>query len=43
VRAGVRFVDGVRAERDAETGATRPPVAKSKTKKKQNQDARVAA
>lgn len=43
VRAGVRFVDGVRVERDAETGSTRPSVAKSKTKTKQNQDARVAA
>jgi transposase-like protein len=34
VRTGVRFIDGVRAERDVDAGATRPSVAKSKTKTK---------
>ncbi len=34
VRAGVRFIDGVRIERDAEPETTRPSVAKSKIKTK---------
>lgn len=40
VRAGVKFVDGVREERDADADTTRP---KSKTRQKQLQDAKVAA
>ena len=43
VRAGVKFVDGVREERDADADTTRPTVAKSKTRQKQLQDAKVAA
>jgi hypothetical protein len=43
VRAGVKFIDGVRVERDAEPGTMRPSVAKSKTKTKHTQDAKVAA
>jgi putative transposase len=43
VRAGVTFVDGVREERDADADTTRPTVAKSKTRKKQLQHAKVAA
>ena len=43
VRAGVKFADGVRVERDVDDGSTRPTVAKSKTRTKQAQDAKVAA
>jgi putative transposase len=43
VRAGVRFVDGVRVERDAKSDTTRPSVAKTKTKTRKIQDAKVAA
>lgn len=43
VRAGIKFVDGIRVERDADAGTTRPAVAKSKGKTKQLQDAKVAA
>jgi putative transposase len=42
VRAGVKFVDGVRVERDVDTESTRPATAKSKTKK-QVQQTKVAA
>lgn len=43
VRAGVRFVDGVRVERDAEAQPTHPQVAKRKATSKQNHDGKVAA
>jgi transposase-like protein len=42
VRAGAKFVDGVRVERETDD-ATRPTTAKVKTNSKQNQDAKVAA
>jgi transposase-like protein len=42
VRAGVKFVDGVRVERNVDTEATRPDMAKSKTKKHVHQT-KVAA
>ena len=42
VRAGVKFIDGVRVERDVDAEPTRPNMAKSKTKK-HVQDAKVAA
>lgn len=38
VRAEIRFIDGVRAERGVHAGTTRPAVAKSKAKTKQVQD-----
>jgi transposase-like protein len=43
VRAGVAFIDGVRAERGADAATTRPTGAKTKTRAKQVQDAKVAA
>jgi transposase-like protein len=43
VRAGVKFVDGVRVARDVNTGSTRPSVAKGKAAKKQAEEAKVAA
>ena len=43
VRAGVKFVDGVRVERQADEDATRSTTTKVKTKTKQDQVAKVAA
>lgn len=43
VRAGVKFVDGLRAERQADDGVTRPSVAKGKSQTKHAQDGKVAA
>ena len=43
VRAGVKFIDGVRVERGADAGTTRSTVAKTKTRTKHVQDAKVAA
>ena len=42
VRAGVKFIDGLRVERGDDPGTTRP-MAKSKTRTKQTQDGKVAA
>ena len=43
VRAGVKFVDGTRVERDADVGTTRPTVTKSTGKTKHGHNAKVAA
>jgi putative transposase len=43
VRAGVRFSDGVRVERDAEAASTRPTGTKKKVTTKQAHDTKVAA
>lgn len=43
VRAGAKFSDGVRVERDANADATRSTVAKSKMRTKLVQDKKLAA
>ncbi|HVZ30931.1 MAG TPA: transposase, partial [Polyangiaceae bacterium] len=42
VRAGFKFIDDIRAERNSDAGATQPSGAKNKTRTKQGQDGKVA-